>query len=133
GSLPRPHDLLDLMKAKYGGQPYDQSVFDAKLASSVADCVRKQVDSGIDIVTDGEFSKPGFFTYVRQRLEGFEARPTQKRRMFEREVAAFPEYYEQYFKEAMSGGAIIPMVPVVCTGPINYKGEALLQTDIANV
>ena len=133
GSLPRPHDLLDLMKAKYGGQPYDQSVFDAKLASSVADCVRKQVDSGIDIVTDGEFSKPGFFTYVRQRLEGFEARPAQKRRMFEREVAAFPEYYEQYFKEAMSGGAIIPMVPVVCTGPIRYKGEALLQTDIANV
>ena len=116
GSLPRPHDLLDLMKAKYSGQPYDQKAYDALLKTSVADAVRKQAECGIDIVTDGEFSKPGFFTYIRERLEGFEARPNQKREMFAQEVAAFPEYYEQYFKEAMMGGAIVPIVPVVCVG-----------------
>jgi 5-methyltetrahydropteroyltriglutamate--homocysteine methyltransferase len=133
GSLPRPHDLLDLMKAKFSGQLFEQAALDAKIASSVADCVRRQGACGIDFVTDGEFSKPGFFTYIRERLEGFESRPGEKRPMFEKEVEAFPEYYEQYFKDAMMGGAIVPMVPVVCTAPIKYKGDAAVQRDIANV
>ena len=65
GSLPRPHNLLDLLKAKYSGQIYDERALASILTKSVADCVRKQVDCGIEIVTDGEYSKPGFFTYVR--------------------------------------------------------------------
>jgi 5-methyltetrahydropteroyltriglutamate--homocysteine methyltransferase len=95
--------------------------------------VREQVDCGIDIVTDGEFSKPGFFTYVRERLDGFESRPDIKLKLFEQEVAAFPEYYEQYFKQAMMGGAIVSLAPVVCVGPVKYRGEKLVQTDIDNV
>ena len=133
GSLPRPHDLLDLMKAKFAGQPYDQKLYDATVAKAVADSVRKQAECGIDIVTDGEFSKPGFFTYIQQRLEGFESRPEQKLILFQQEVEAFPEYYAQYFKEAMMGGTIVPIIPVVCTGPIKYRGETLLQIDIDNV
>jgi 5-methyltetrahydropteroyltriglutamate--homocysteine methyltransferase len=133
GSLPRPHDLLDLMKAKFNGKPYDQKQYDAVLAKSVADSIRKQAECGIDVVTDGEFSKPGFFTYIQERLEGFEARPGQKMVLFQKEVEAFPEYYQQYFKEAMMGGTIIPITPVVCTGPIKYRGEKLLQIDIDNV
>ena len=133
GSLPRPHKLLDLLKAKYAGQSYDERELNSVLAQAVTDCVRKQVDCGIEIVTDGEYSKPGFFTYIRERFDGFEARPNQKLIIFQQEVAAFPEYYAQYFKEAMMGGAILPIVPVVCTGPVKYKGEAKLQTDIANL
>ena len=133
GSLPRPHAVLDLMKAKLAGQPYDRNVYDATIAKAVADSVRKQVECGIDIVTDGEVSKPGFFTYIQERLEGFEARPGQKMLIFQKEVAAFPEYYAQYFKEAMMGGAIVPIVPVVCTGPVKYRGEKHLQIDIDNV
>src|ERR1044071_3153802 len=133
GSLPRPHNLLDLMKAKLNKQPYDEKAYQAMLAQSVADCVRRQVDCGIDFVTDGEFSKPGFFTYIQQRLEGYEARPNQKRIIFEKEVTAFPAYYAEYFKTAMSGGALIPITPVVCVGPVKYRGEKLLQTDIDNV
>jgi 5-methyltetrahydropteroyltriglutamate--homocysteine methyltransferase len=133
GSLPRPHDLLDLMKAKYGGEPYDEDAYAALLTKSVADGVRRQKECGIDVVTDGEFSKPGFFTYIRERLDGFEARPNQKFKLFELEVKAFPEYYAQYFKEAMMGGAIVPLVPVVCVGPVKYRGEQLLQIDIDNV
>src|SRR3979490_3290671 len=57
GSLPRPHDLLDLMKAKYSGKPYDQKTYDGMIAKAVADIVRKQADCGIDFVTDGELSK----------------------------------------------------------------------------
>jgi 5-methyltetrahydropteroyltriglutamate--homocysteine methyltransferase len=133
GSLPRPHNLLDQIKAKYTGQAYDERNFDAMLAQSVADAVRKQVECGIDYITDGEFSKPGFFSYIQARLEGFEPRPNQKFTMFEKEVSAFPEYYEQYFKDAMLGGAAVKAVPMVCVGPVKYRGEQLLQTDIANV
>lgn len=133
GSLPRPHDLLDLLKARYSGQPCDESKLNVVLAEAIADCVRKQVECGIEIVTDGEYSKPGFFTYIRERFEGFESRPGQKLIIFQQEVSAFPEYYAQYFKEAMMGGAILPIVPVVCTGPVKYKGEAKLAIDIANL
>jgi 5-methyltetrahydropteroyltriglutamate--homocysteine methyltransferase len=133
GSLPRPHRLLDQLKAKLSGQSFDQKAFDAALRQAVADVVRKQVDCGIDIVTDGEFSKPGFFTYVQERLSGFEPRPNQKMLLFQKEVAAFPEYYAEYFKQAMMGGAIVPLAPVVCTGPVQYRGEAPLARDIDNV
>ena len=133
GSLPRPHDLLDLMKAKYTGEPYDQARLDAVIARSVADAVREQVGCGIEIISDGEFSKPGFFTYMRERFEGFETRPHPKVIKFEREVSAFPEYYAQYFKEAMMGGAIVPVLPMVCTGPVKYKGEVQVAADIANL
>jgi 5-methyltetrahydropteroyltriglutamate--homocysteine methyltransferase len=133
GSLPRPHGLLDIMKAKLSGQPYDEKAYHAKLSKAVADCVRRQVECGLDFVTDGEFSKPGFFTYIQERLEGFEARPNQKMILFQQEVAAFPEYYAEYFKQAMMGGAIVPITPVVCVGPVKYRGEKLVQRDIENV
>ena len=133
GSLPRPSDLLDLMKAKVSGLAYDKAGYDQRVKSAVAECVRKQVETGIDFVSDGEQSKPGFFSYVRERLAGFEGRPHQKRQLFAAEVAAFPEYYEKYFREAMMGGAVAPVVPLVCTGPVKYRGEAALKRDIENL
>jgi 5-methyltetrahydropteroyltriglutamate--homocysteine methyltransferase len=133
GSLPRPHHLLDQLKAKFSGAPFDQKAFDAALREAVVDVVRKQVDCGIDIVTDGEFSKPGFFTYIQERLSGFEGRPNQKMLLFQKEVAAFPEYYTDYFKQAMMGGAIVSLAPVVCVAPVKYRGEAAVARDIDNV
>jgi 5-methyltetrahydropteroyltriglutamate--homocysteine methyltransferase len=131
GSLPRPHALLDAMKAGLDGRPppgYGRRVRDA-----VADCVRKQVELGIDIVSDGEQSKPGFFTYVRERLAGFEPRPDQKVEIFPAEVRAFPEYYEQYFKEAMLGVAIARFAPLACTAPVSYRSLEPLRRDIDNL
>ena len=133
GSLPRPQALLDIMKRKYAGEAYDPGALERQLRSSVMEVVAKQVASGIDIVTDGEFSKPGFFTYVQERLEGFESRPNQKPNLFQKEVAAFPEYYEEYFKHAMMGGAIVSLAPVVCVGPVKYRGEQAVVQDIKNV
>jgi 5-methyltetrahydropteroyltriglutamate--homocysteine methyltransferase len=133
GSLPRPPSLLDAIKAKYSGQIYDDQAYRKSLRSAVATVVREQVDCGIDIVTDGEFSKPGFFTYIGERLEGFEPRPGLKRQPFQQEIDAFPEYYEQYFKNAMMGGAVVTIAPLVCVGPVKYRGEKLVAADIDNV
>jgi 5-methyltetrahydropteroyltriglutamate--homocysteine methyltransferase len=133
GSLPRPPALLDLMKAKVAGSAYDHEAYEQGIRSAVAVSVRKQTDAGIDILTDGEQSKLGFAVYVRERLDGFEPRPDQKMDLFAAEVAAFPEYYAEYFKHAMFGGSVAPSVPMVCTGPVKYCGEADLRRDIENL
>jgi 5-methyltetrahydropteroyltriglutamate--homocysteine methyltransferase len=132
GSLPRPHDLLDMMKAKFSGQAFDQAAFDKSLALAVKDSIAKQVACGIDIVSDGEFSKPGFFTYIQERLDGYESRPSQKLLSFQKEIAAFPEYYKQYMQETLAN-AVVRVAPVVCVGPVKYKGDALVRKDIDNV
>jgi 5-methyltetrahydropteroyltriglutamate--homocysteine methyltransferase len=133
GSLPRPKDLLDLMKAKLAGESFDRDAYEQRVRSAVEECVKRQVDAGIDVVADGEQSKPGFFTYVRERLEGLEPRPGKKTGYFAAEVKAFPEYYEDYFKQAMLGGTVAPFAPLVCTAPLKYRDLAPLKRDIANL
>jgi len=133
GSLPRPKDLLDQMKAKVSGQPYDEGAYARRVRSAVADTVKKQVETGIDIPTDGEQGKPGFFTYVNERLAGFTPNPGAGFKMFAAEVDAFPEYYKQYFSQAMLGGSVAPPVPVVCTGPVSYRGQEAVGRDIDNL
>jgi 5-methyltetrahydropteroyltriglutamate--homocysteine methyltransferase len=135
GSLARPKDLLDLMQAKIKRQPYDERAYAERTRSAVAEVVRKQAESGIDIVTDGEQGKPGFFAYVRERLTGFEPKGPERgaRKEWAAEVAAFPEYYEQYFSRRMMGGSIAPRVPLVCTGPVGYRGQDTIRKDIQNL
>src|SRR5581483_10731051 len=130
GSLARPHALLDLMKARAGGEPVDDATYDARLREAVSAIVREQVEHGIDVVTDGEQSKLGFSAYVSERLAGFEQRPRERAGSF----AAFPEYYEHYFQRAMTGGgAVARVAPLTCVGPISYRGQAAVQRDIANL
>jgi 5-methyltetrahydropteroyltriglutamate--homocysteine methyltransferase len=133
GSLARPADLLDLMKAKVNAEPYDQAVYDARVRRAVADSVRQQVQCGIDVPTDGEQSKPGFFAYVRERLAGFEVKPGSTSPGWAAEVAAFPEYYKQYFGQAMLGGSITGGVRLRCTGPVSYRGQEALRRDLDNL
>jgi 5-methyltetrahydropteroyltriglutamate--homocysteine methyltransferase len=133
GSLPRPRDLLDLMKAQVEGRPGDPETHARTVRRAVADAVRKQVETGIDIPTDGEQGKVGFYAYVSERLGGFEPRPGARPAPFAAEVAAFPEYYQQYFARAMLGGAIGRIVPLVCTGPVSYVGQEAVRRDIENL
>jgi 5-methyltetrahydropteroyltriglutamate--homocysteine methyltransferase len=132
GSLARPKDLLDLMKAKVDGAPYDHDAYDRRVRSAVVEIVRRQVESGIDVVTDGEQGKLGFSVYVRERLTGFEPKGPERAapRRWAAEVAAFPEYYERYFGRAMQGAGIAPRTQLVCTGPVSYRGQEAVRSDI---
>jgi len=135
GSLARPKDLLDLMKAKLNGEAYDRAAYAQRIASAVTESVRQQAQNGIDVVADGEQGKPGFFTYVRERLTGFEAKPAPAGgwQQWAAEVAEFPDYYQQYFSRRMMGGSIAPRIPLVCTGPITYQGHEAIRQDIENL
>ena len=133
GSLPRTTEVLDAMKARHEGQPHDEADYRRKVREGVREIVRRQADLGIDVVTDGEMSKTGFFAYVEERIEGFEPRRDEKFNMFAAEIAAFPEYYAEYFARVMMGGAIVKMAPMYCVGPVSYKGEAALARDLDNL
>jgi 5-methyltetrahydropteroyltriglutamate--homocysteine methyltransferase len=131
--LARPKDLLDLMKAKVRGEPCDPEAYARLVQRAVAETVRQQVESGIDIPTDGEQGKSSFFAYAHERLSGFTPRPGASMTLFAAEVAAFPEYYKQYFSQAMLGGSIAPIVPLVCTGPVSYRGQEAVRRDVDNL
>ena len=75
GSLPRPDDLKEMVLAKARGEPCDQAALEARLRSAVAEIVERQVDCGLDLVNDGELSKPNFTDYVSERIAGCESRP----------------------------------------------------------
>ncbi|MBL8549059.1 MAG: cobalamin-independent methionine synthase II family protein [Hyphomonadaceae bacterium] len=71
GSLPRPQDLIEVMFAKEDGAPLDEAAVEAQIGKAVDDIVARQVEAGLDVVNDGEMSKPSYATYVKDRLNGF--------------------------------------------------------------
>jgi 5-methyltetrahydropteroyltriglutamate--homocysteine methyltransferase len=126
GSLPRPPDLLALVQA--GG---DADTLAARVKTAVAEAVARQVETGLDVVTDGEMSKPSFITYVTERLSGF-SRSSEPGRLpwaGSKEVTAFPEFYEPSLRQSPNAAA----PRYACTGPITYTGHARVAADIANL
>src|SRR5262245_24612526 len=129
GSLPRPADLLEVVQAREEGKAIDAKAHAARLRAAVAEIVRKQIDLGIDIIDDGEFSKPSFVSYVNERLGGFEVDkdvPRPSPWAGSREARSFPEFYG-------AGHAAARQNHMVCTAPIAYRGMAQLQADIDNL
>jgi 5-methyltetrahydropteroyltriglutamate--homocysteine methyltransferase len=76
GSLPRPTDLLEMLMAREQGRLQDLQAFHVRVRAAIGECVCKQLDTGLHIVNDGEWSKPDYSTYVKNRFTGFEGEPT---------------------------------------------------------
>ena len=123
GSLVRPPDLIEIMLARDGGQPYIQQELDNRVRSSIEKVVKRQVEVGVDVPSDGEYGKPNFAGYVNQRLDGFELRERNPNESpilnWGRDRRAFLEFYEEYDQATRN----IEVFPVVCTGPISYVGQ----------
>jgi 5-methyltetrahydropteroyltriglutamate--homocysteine methyltransferase len=133
GSLARPPGLLEVMREKEHGRPYDPAAFDVMVSDAVLDVVRRQAEAGLDVVTDGEQGKVSFLTYVKERLAGFDQveGETLLPPSWQKEIDDFPEYYHSYMSKYSS--AVAPMRVMVCTGPVSYAGEAALAGDVANL
>jgi 5-methyltetrahydropteroyltriglutamate--homocysteine methyltransferase len=141
GSIPRPESIRALLRGRLQGETLDEGELAARVAEAVTETVRRQAETGIDVVSDGEMSKTSFLAYADERLTGFvpmtasdpdvpssNAGVSWARRIdTRREWRAFREYYADYLPRAMPPAA----PPAVCRGPISYKGEALLQRDLA--
>jgi len=124
GSLPRNQAVVDLLFKRERGEPYDAAEFDRVMTEAVSDTVRSQVDTGIDIVSDGETSKIGYATYIKDRLTGFDG---DNPRQIALDLQAYPDFRarmavfagKQSFKRQS------------CVGPIKFIGYSDLEKDIA--
>ena len=126
GSLPRPAELRRLLVAKDKGEPYDKAELERLTRQAVFDIVRRQAETGVDIINDGEMSKPGYSTYVADRLSGFAGHEPAKPRLDTREHPNFMAAYER-----MTGGNIARRS--VCVGPIAVQDRGPLAQDLANL
>jgi 5-methyltetrahydropteroyltriglutamate--homocysteine methyltransferase len=139
GSLIRPEKLIAFWRAIEDGKPYDEAAFEACLTESIAEVVRQQADAGIDIVSDGEFSKGvNWAFYIFKRLSGITVRPATPEEIKDpmasmrggRDVSAFPEFYAEY--DAASGLGKRLGNRIVINGPLKYSTRQVAR-DIANL
>jgi len=132
GSLIRPPALQEFLRAKQSGKAFDQKAHDKCLKESVAQIVREQVASGIDVVSDGEFGKSiSWSQYVLERLSGFERRPAKAdANPFKR--GADRERFAEFYAELDAHDGVATITESICVGPIKYTGQAELQRDIDN-
>jgi 5-methyltetrahydropteroyltriglutamate--homocysteine methyltransferase len=126
GSLPRRDSLSDLLLARLTKQPFDQARLTRETAEAVAEVVHKQIELGVDIISDGEQSKTSFQNYIADRLTGLEPITPKAGERRTRENVAFPNFY----KDGAHSGSQQPKL--ACTGPIRYAGKKQLAEDIAN-
>src|ERR1700689_5164883 len=133
GSLIRPPNLIAFWRAIEDGKPYDEAAFEACLTESIAEVVRQQADAGIDIVSDGEFSKGANWAfYVHKRLSGIAVRPATPEEAKDpmasmgggRDHQAFAEFYAEYGDAPGLGKRVGNRV--VLNGPIKYSDQQVL-------
>jgi 5-methyltetrahydropteroyltriglutamate--homocysteine methyltransferase len=131
GSLPRPPDLLEMVRALADGRPYDRDAYTRRVTSAVGEIVRRQVELGVDVIDDGEMGKPSFVTYITDRLSGFELsdQPTELPWSGSKEYVSFPEFYAATVGQTPNARAR----RFACTGPIAYRGQAQVKADIDNL
>src|SRR5258707_3975286 len=126
GSLPRPPELRTLLVKKDQGEPYDKAELERLTGEAVLAIVRRQAEVGVDIINDGEMSKPGYSTYVADRLSGFEGHQAAQPRLDTRDHPNFLAALER-----MTGANIARRA--VCVGPIAVRDREPLRQDLANL
>jgi 5-methyltetrahydropteroyltriglutamate--homocysteine methyltransferase len=140
GSLPRPADLVALLNAKEIGGSYDAAAFSPRVHDAIAAIVRRQAETGIDVLGDGEHGKVNWMAYARGRLVGLEEIDSAPHfRGATRDSLAFPGAYEDArVMLAARSGAIVPKRTVrpralVCSGPLRYVGQDEVRADTENL
>jgi 5-methyltetrahydropteroyltriglutamate--homocysteine methyltransferase len=122
GSLPRPPDLIRMMFAREEGVPVDPAALTARVGAAVDEVVRRQVEHGLDVVNDGEMSKPSYATYIKDRLHGFGG---ESHALVYQDLAEFPELARRVFGDPGRSRRRTP----ACTGPISVRDPRAAQTD----
>ena len=124
GSLPRPDDLVSLLRQNDEGGVVDRAGFDARVHSAVADVVRKQLATGLDIVNDGEQGKPDYSTYIKDRFTGFEGESATM--PMGADLKDFPDF------AARTRTAASERRPT-CSGPIAWRDFGAVEKDVENL
>lgn len=122
GSLPRTQDVVDFIFARENEETFDQVEFDTCMTNAVSEIVRKQVEAGIDIVSDGETSKISYATYVKDRYTGFGG---DSPRNAPADLKMFPGFLQRLSDDGGTPQYARPM----CVGEVKSKGQGELEKD----
>ena len=126
GSLPRPQRLIEIMFAREDGLPLDGEAVEAEIESAVRDVVAKQAQAGVDVVNDGEMSKPSYATYIKDRLSGFGGAGNSY--AFQ-DIEDFPSVKQRIFDDPGRKHRRAP----ACNGPIGVKDMKAPEIDAARL
>ncbi len=126
GSLPRPPDLVEMMFAKEEGVPVEPAALARRIRESVAEVVEKQIACGVDIVNDGELSKPSYATYIKDRLDGFGG--TGNTFVYQ-DLVGFPDLARRVFGDPGRSRRKSP----ACNAPIQVRDATAVRKDIENL
>lgn len=126
GSLPRTQEVVDLLFARERGETPDPAVFDAAMTRAVSDTVRRQVEAGVGIVSDGETSKISYATYVKDRYSGFDG---DSPRNAPADLKLYPGFMARIARQGGTPQYSRPM----CVAEVRSQGQGELKKDIANL
>jgi 5-methyltetrahydropteroyltriglutamate--homocysteine methyltransferase len=126
GSLPRPDDLIRTMFAKQEGVPVDPVALEARTRSAVAEVVAKQAEAGVDVVSDGEMSKPSYVTYISDRLEGFGG---TSQPLTYADLVEFPVLQRKVFGDPGRSRRRTP----ACDAPVTVKDPEAAKVDVEHL
>ena len=126
GSLPRPDELIRTMYAKEEGVPVDPEALAAQVKEAVAAVVRKQADAQVDLINDGEMSKPSYATYIKDRLDGFGGTGNT---FIYQDVHEFPRLEKKVFGDPGRSRRKTP----ACNAPIAVRDRVAPQVDADNL
>ena len=126
GSLPRPDDLIRMMYAKEEGVPVEPRALAERVRTAVAEVVKKQASAGVDLINDGEMSKPSYATYIKDRLAGFGG--TGNTFVYQ-DLAEFPKLAQRVFGDPGRSRRKTP----ACNAPIGVRDPAAARADVDNL
>jgi len=126
GSLPRPDDLIRMIYAKEEAVPVDPAALAARVKAAVAEVVKKQAQAGVDLINDGEMSKPSYATYIKDRLEGFGG--TGNTFVYQ-DLSEFPRLEKRVFGDPGRSRRKTP----ACNGPIAVRDRKAPEIDTENL
>ena len=129
GSLPRPPDLFEMLVAQQAGGAVDRDAMRERTRSAVAEVVAEQAEAGIDVVSDGEQGKPGFYVYLKDRLAGMEGIDRAPSPWVNPDFPGYNAWREQRGKHGGGPPANRPQ----CVGPLSWKARTALQAEIDNL
>ena len=133
GSLIRPAALQEFLRARQGGKSYDETAYQKCLTASVAEVVSQQAETGVDVVSDGEFGKSiSWSQYALERLSGFERRVLKSEAANPFKRGADRTRFSEFYAELDAREGVATRTEAICVGPIKYTGQAELQRDIDN-
>lgn len=130
GSLPRPKTLVHLLAAKAAGEEVNQAALEREVDAAAASVIAKQIESGVDIINDGEAGRESFFTYVRERMTGFGG---QGARQVMRDIVMYPTFLQHMLSVIAARQSVSLMAPPQAVDDVAYKDDGAIKAECARL